>query len=127
MKNEACNYFQKTHTDGVHLVIKLLDPGNSTGVKGTQPAFGRVPVRNFKTELNQTIIEQGAPCFHFVLGNSLSHFYYSCSNPSLKTFRGEGDQGDIPGTMLWKGLGPHDRSCRVEDAGPGVVSEASAE
>ena len=34
----------KRHTAWVRLVIKLLEPGNSTGVKGMQPAFGRVPV-----------------------------------------------------------------------------------
>lgn len=87
-------------------MIKLLDLGNSTGVKGMQPAFGRVPVWFNSVLKFLTVIEQGSPCFHFVLGNSLSHFYYSCLNPSLKKLlEGKGDLGDIPGTMVWKGFG----------------------
>lgn len=68
MKNEPCNYFQKTHSLASPC-DELQDPGNSVGLKGIQPVFRRVRVW-FNSVLKFLIIfEQGAPHFHFVLRN----------------------------------------------------------
>lgn len=78
-----------------------------------------------------TVIEQGSPtCFHFVLGNSLSHFYYSYLNQLLsKNFRGRvtwetfWDYG-MEGFLSSGAAAP---GWMVEDDGPGVMVRASAE
>lgn len=96
MKNEAVITF-KRHTAWVCLVIKFLDLGNSTGIKGVQPAFGRVPVWFNSVLKFLTVIEQGSPCFHFVLGKSFSFLLQLLKPFSQKTFRGEG----WPGGHSW--------------------------
>lgn len=40
--------------------------------------------------------------FSFVLGNSLSHFYYSYLNLLKKKLRGRVTWGTFTGTMVWK-------------------------